>query len=143
AVGGATIVLPPAGITLSAAIRTLSLCWTLGRGAPPLHAPSAAVSDRILLTRREPSMDQLKELGWAKRWSSQPYVSCCTTSLQELTTLGIKHVENLAIPSVRNDAAFFFTVVGSTRFLPIRAGQLSMVFPCYLLFVLLWIATLD
>ncbi|KAF2913831.1 hypothetical protein DAI22_10g116200 [Oryza sativa Japonica Group] len=48
-------------------------------------------------------MDQLKELGWAKRWSSQPYVSCCTTSLQELTTLGIKHVENLAIPSVRND----------------------------------------
>ncbi|EEE69777.1 hypothetical protein OsJ_29493 [Oryza sativa Japonica Group] len=49
-------------------------------------------------------MDQLKELGWAKRWSSQPYVSCRTTSLQELTRLGIKHVENLVIPSVRNDA---------------------------------------
>jgi hypothetical protein len=48
-------------------------------------------------------MDQLKELGWAKRWSSQPYVSCRTTSLQELTRLGIKHVENLVIPSVRND----------------------------------------
>ncbi|XP_066160746.1 uncharacterized protein [Oryza sativa Japonica Group] len=60
-------------------------------------------------------MDQLKELGWAKRWSSQPYVSCCTTSLQELTTLGIKHVENLAIPSVRNDASlvWFFLATSS------------------------------
>lgn len=70
------------------------------------------------------ALDQLSEVGWAKRWSSQPYVSRRTTSLRELTTLGIKNAENLAIPSVRNDAAFLFTVVGSTGFLALLAGQL-------------------
>ncbi|XP_015691728.2 uncharacterized protein LOC102705433 isoform X2 [Oryza brachyantha] len=70
------------------------------------------------------ALDQLRELGWAKRWSSQPYVSRRTTSLRELTTLGIKNAENLAIPSVRNDAAFLFTVVGTTGFLGVIAGQL-------------------
>ncbi|KAL6844499.1 hypothetical protein ACP4OV_026172 [Aristida adscensionis] len=70
------------------------------------------------------ALDELRELGWAKRWSSQPYVSRRTTSLRELTTLGIKNAENLAIPSVRNDAAFLFTVVGTTGFLAVLAGQL-------------------
>ncbi|KAM0871809.1 hypothetical protein ACQ4PT_039141 [Festuca glaucescens] len=70
------------------------------------------------------ALDQLKELGWAKRWSSQPYMSRRTTSLRELTTLGIKNAENLAIPSVRNDAAFLVTVVGTTSFLAVIAGQL-------------------
>ncbi|TKW06868.1 hypothetical protein SEVIR_7G268850v4 [Setaria viridis] len=70
------------------------------------------------------ALDQLRELGWAKRWSSQPYVSRRTTPLRELTTLGIKNAENLAIPSVRNDAAFLFTVVGTTGFLAVLAGQL-------------------
>ncbi|XP_004504022.1 uncharacterized protein [Cicer arietinum] len=70
------------------------------------------------------ALDQLNEIGWAKKWSSQPYVSRRTTSLRELTTLGIKNAENLAIPSVRNDAAFLFTVVGTTGFLGILAGQL-------------------
>ncbi|XP_037487727.1 uncharacterized protein LOC119366146 [Triticum dicoccoides] len=70
------------------------------------------------------ALDQLKELGWAKRWSSQPYMSRRTTSLRELTNLGIKNAENLAIPSVRNDAAFLFTVVGTTGFLAVLAGQL-------------------
>ncbi|KAM7513682.1 hypothetical protein LguiA_003817 [Lonicera macranthoides] len=70
------------------------------------------------------ALDQLSEAGWAKRWSSQPYVSRRTTSLRELTTLGIKNAENLAIPSVRNDAAFLFTVVGTTGFLGVLAGQL-------------------
>ncbi|XVF15075.1 hypothetical protein REPUB_Repub09cG0118000 [Reevesia pubescens] len=46
------------------------------------------------------------------------------TSIRELTTLGLKNAENLAIPSVRNDAAFLFTVVGSTGFLGVLAGQL-------------------
>ncbi|KAL9459235.1 hypothetical protein AB3S75_002594 [Citrus x aurantiifolia] len=67
---------------------------------------------------------QLSEVGWAKRWSSQPYVSRRTTTLRELTLLGIKNAENLAIPSVRNDAAFLFTVVGITGFLGVLAGQL-------------------
>jgi hypothetical protein len=70
------------------------------------------------------ALDQLSEIGWAKKWSSQPYVSRRTTSIRELTTLGIKNAENLAIPSVRNDAAFLFTVVGTTGFLGILAGQL-------------------
>lgn len=30
------------------------------------------------------------------------------TSLRELTTLGIKNAENLAIPSVRNDVRFVY-----------------------------------
>ncbi|XVE86673.1 hypothetical protein DITRI_Ditri18aG0053300 [Diplodiscus trichospermus] len=70
------------------------------------------------------ALDQLSEVGWAKKWSSQPYVSRRTTSLRELTSLGIKNAENLAIPSVRNDAAFLFTVVGTTGFLGVLAGQL-------------------
>ncbi|XP_060186071.1 uncharacterized protein LOC132615483 [Lycium barbarum] len=70
------------------------------------------------------ALDQLVEVGWAKKWSSQPYVSRRTTSLRELTTLGLKNAENLAIPSVRNDAAFLFTVVGTTGFLGVLAGQL-------------------
>ncbi|GJN26275.1 hypothetical protein PR202_gb14196 [Eleusine coracana subsp. coracana] len=45
------------------------------------------------------ALDQLRELGWAKRWSSQPYVS-------------------------RRTAAFLFTVVGTTGFLAVLAGQL-------------------
>ncbi|KAH6810357.1 transmembrane protein [Perilla frutescens var. frutescens] len=70
------------------------------------------------------ALDQLREVGWAKNWSSQPYVSRRTTSLRELTSLGLKNAENLAIPSTRNDAAFLFTVVGITGFLGILAGQL-------------------
>ncbi|KAI8531928.1 hypothetical protein RHMOL_Rhmol11G0174200 [Rhododendron molle] len=70
------------------------------------------------------ALDQLTKVGWAKKWSSQPYVSRRMTSLRELTTLGIKNADNLAIPSVRNDAAFLFTVVGTTGFVGVLAGQL-------------------
>ncbi|KAJ8437980.1 hypothetical protein Cgig2_033713 [Carnegiea gigantea] len=70
------------------------------------------------------ALDRLSEIGWAKRWGSQPYVSRRATSLRELTSLGIKNAENLAIPSVRNDAAFLFTVVGTTGFLAVLARQL-------------------
>lgn len=82
------------------------------------------------------ALDQLSEEGWAKKWSSQPYMSRRTvyirsllpfifnevgveelmrlcffwyqTSLRELTNLGIKNAENLAIPSVRNDVSSIF-----------------------------------
>lgn len=37
-------------------------------------------------------------------------VICAQTSLRELTTLGIKNAENLAIPSVRNDVSTFDTI---------------------------------
>ncbi|KAJ0260503.1 hypothetical protein HA466_0066970 [Hirschfeldia incana] len=70
------------------------------------------------------ALDRLSEEGWAKKWSSQPYMSRRTTSLRELTNLGIKNAETLAIPSVRNDAAFLFTVVGTTGFIAVLAGQL-------------------
>ncbi|CAL5354568.1 unnamed protein product [Camellia sinensis] len=66
------------------------------------------------------ALDQLSEVGWANKWSSQPYVS----RRMELTTLGIKNAENLAIASVRNDATFLFTVVGTTGFLGVLADQL-------------------
>ncbi|KAH9294944.1 hypothetical protein KI387_038532, partial [Taxus chinensis] len=70
------------------------------------------------------AMDQLNQIGWAKKWNSQPYVSRRTTFIRELTSLGIKNAENLAIPSARNDATFLFTVVGSTGFIAVLAGQL-------------------
>ncbi|KAG0499627.1 hypothetical protein HPP92_004318 [Vanilla planifolia] len=70
------------------------------------------------------TLDQLNVAGWAKKWSSQPYVSRRMTSLRELTTLGIKNAENLANPSVRNDAALLFTILGATGFLAVIAGHL-------------------
>ncbi|XP_058084434.1 uncharacterized protein LOC131232230 isoform X2 [Magnolia sinica] len=70
------------------------------------------------------TLNQLSQVGWAKKWSSQPYVSRRMTSLKELTSLGILNAEKLAIPSVRNDITFLFTVVGTTGFLGVLAGQL-------------------
>ncbi|XP_008784603.1 uncharacterized protein LOC103703506 isoform X1 [Phoenix dactylifera] len=101
--------------------------WRIGASsAAPgvdLKALEAAIAKKDSNAVKE-ILDQLSQIGWAKKWSSQPYVSRRTTSLQELATLGIKNAENLAIPSVRNDAAFLFTVVGTTGFLGVIAGQL-------------------
>ncbi|XP_021274300.1 uncharacterized protein LOC110409320 [Herrania umbratica] len=88
-----------------------------------LKTLESAISEKDSDAVKE-ALDQLSEVGWAKKWSSQPYVSRRTTSLRELTSLGIKNAETLAIPSVRNDAAFLFTVVGTTGFLGLLAGQL-------------------
>ncbi|MCO5584244.1 hypothetical protein L7F22_038168 [Adiantum nelumboides] len=70
------------------------------------------------------ALEQLRQAGWAKLWNSQPYVSRRTTFVRELTTLGIKNAEKLGIPSVRDDAAFLWTVVGVTSVLAVLAGQL-------------------
>ncbi|KAK6238086.1 hypothetical protein QUC31_003555 [Theobroma cacao] len=88
-----------------------------------LKTLESAISEKDSDAVKE-ALDQLSEVGWAKKWCSQPYVSRRTTSLRELTSLGIKNAETLAIPSVRNDAAFLFTVVGTTGFLGLLAGQL-------------------
>ncbi|KAJ6305378.1 hypothetical protein OIU78_020838 [Salix suchowensis] len=51
----------------------------------------------------------------------------CQTSLRELTSLGIKNAENLAIPSVRNDQCrqlFFSQWWEQQAFLGVLAGQL-------------------
>ncbi|KAG2410552.1 uncharacterized protein HKW66_Vig0012170 [Vigna angularis] len=100
--------------------------WTRASSAAPgvdLNTLQSAISKKDSDSVKE-ALNQLGEVGWAKKWSSQPYVSRRTTSLRELTNLGIKNAENLAIPSVRNDAAFLFTVVGTTGFFAVLAGQL-------------------
>ncbi|KAJ1412883.1 Peptidase M41-like [Sesbania bispinosa] len=101
--------------------------WTIrASSAAPgvdLNTLESAIAKKDSNSVKE-ALDELSEVGWAKKWSSQPYVSRRTTSLRELTSLGIKNAENLAIPSVRNDAAFLFTVVGTTGFLGVLAGQL-------------------
>ncbi|XP_074565762.1 uncharacterized protein LOC141822223 [Curcuma longa] len=103
--------------------------WRAGASSPAVPAEvdltplEAAIAKKDSKAVKE-TLDQLSQIGWAKKWSSQPYVSRRMTSLRELTTLGIKNAENLGIPSVRNDAAFLFTVVGTTGFLGVIAGQL-------------------
>jgi 5-carboxymethyl-2-hydroxymuconate isomerase len=70
------------------------------------------------------ALDKLRELGQTKLWSSIPNITRRNTFIRELTTMGIKNAEELAIPSVRNDAAFLGTVVGVTGFVAVVAGQL-------------------
>ncbi|PKU76264.1 hypothetical protein MA16_Dca015584 [Dendrobium catenatum] len=111
--------------------------WCIGASsAAPgvdLEALNAAIAKKDSDAVKD-ALDQLNGAGWARKWSSQPYVSrrtvgsqflhFCSTSLRELTTLGIKNAENLAIPSVRNDAALLSTVVGTTGLLAVLAGRL-------------------
>ena len=44
------------------------------------------------------------------------------TSLRELTTLGIKNAENLAIPSVRNDVSIICEANLCRTYLPMEGG---------------------
>ncbi|KAG8383447.1 hypothetical protein BUALT_Bualt04G0014200 [Buddleja alternifolia] len=117
----------PKQLSNSSFITRPSKCWirASSSAAPGIDFTTleSAIAKKDSSAVKE-ALDQLSELGWAKKWSSQPYISRRTTSLRELTSLGIKNAENLAIPSVRNDAAFLFTVVGTTGFLGILAGQL-------------------
>jgi hypothetical protein len=69
-------------------------------------------------------LDKLREQGKTKVWSSTANLSRRNTFMNELTRLGIKNAEELAIPSVRNDAAFLITVVGVTSVVAVAAGQL-------------------
>ncbi|KAM0871808.1 hypothetical protein ACQ4PT_039141 [Festuca glaucescens] len=84
-------------------------------------ASSSAAASRVDLKALGSAIDKVKH-GSTLRLSSHDDGD--ETSLRELTTLGIKNAENLAIPSVRNDAAFLVTVVGTTSFLAVIAGQL-------------------
>ncbi|KAI3704318.1 hypothetical protein L1987_74535 [Smallanthus sonchifolius] len=114
-----------ASLSRSTHRHTASRNWRIrsSSAAPDFTSLQSAIAKKDSDAVKE-ALNQLSESGWAKNWSSQPYVSRRTTSLRELTTLGMKNAENLAIPSVRNDAAFLFTVVGTTGFLGILAGQL-------------------
>ncbi|KAJ7956908.1 ATP-dependent zinc metalloprotease [Quillaja saponaria] len=90
-------------------------CFKISHSNWPIRASSAAPGTVDLKTL---------ESAIAKKDILSHMYHVRTTSLRELTTLGIKNAENLAIPSVRNDAAFLFTVVGTTGFLGVLAGQL-------------------
>ena len=69
-------------------------------------------------------LDKLMEQGKTKMWSSTANLSRRNTFMTELTRIGIKNAEELAIPSVRNDATFLATVVGVTSVIAVAAGQL-------------------
>ncbi|KAJ0097352.1 hypothetical protein Patl1_27573 [Pistacia atlantica] len=72
------------------------------------------------------ALDQLSEEGWAKKWSSQPYVSRRTVNISPRADISRnkKCRESSQFLVSRNDAAFLFTVVGTTGFLGVLAGQL-------------------
>ncbi|GIL79550.1 hypothetical protein Vretimale_12232 [Volvox reticuliferus] len=72
------------------------------------------------------SYEQLKSAGVTPKWGS-----AVTDALRrrnvfigELRQVGIKNPDKIAVPSVRNDAAFLFSVVASTSVLAVLAGQL-------------------
>ena len=69
-------------------------------------------------------LDKLREQGKTKVWSSTANLSRRNTFMNELTRLGIKDAEELAISSVRNGVAFLITVVGVTGVVAVAAGQL-------------------
>lgn len=70
------------------------------------------------------ALDKLMAQGSTKLWSSTANLSRRNTFMTELTRLGIKNAEELAIPSVRNDAVFLASVVGVTSVIAVAAGQL-------------------
>lgn len=72
----------------------------------------------------ESELNKLREQGVAKLWSSTANLSRRNTFMTELTRLGIKNAEELAIPSTRNDAVFLASVVGVTSVIAVAAGQL-------------------
>ncbi|KAG2489980.1 hypothetical protein HYH03_011609 [Edaphochlamys debaryana] len=70
------------------------------------------------------SFNDLKAAGVTPKWGSE-----LTDALKrrnvfqgELRQVGIKSPDKIAVPSVRNDAAFLITVVGSTSLLAVVAG---------------------
>lgn len=100
-------------------------------------ASQVAVSDRSALEDKlrsaitttdseavKGALDGLKEAGYTKLWRSYSNVSRRTTFMRELSQIGLKNPESLAIPSVRNDAAFLIAVVGTTSVLAVIAGFL-------------------
>ncbi|CAI5524090.1 unnamed protein product [Closterium sp. Naga37s-1] len=70
------------------------------------------------------ALECLKEAGSVTAWGSYPNVARRTASVRELTQVGIKNAEKLAVPSVRNDALFLATVVGTTSILALAGTQL-------------------
>lgn len=68
----------------------------------------------------------LKAGGVAAKWGSSQTDALRRRNVMvgELRQVGIKTPDKIAIPSIRNDAAFLVTVVGTTSVLAVAAGQL-------------------
>ncbi|EFJ45868.1 hypothetical protein VOLCADRAFT_105755 [Volvox carteri f. nagariensis] len=72
------------------------------------------------------SYEQLRTAGVAAKWGSavSDALRRRNVFVGELRQVGIKNPDKIAVPSVRNDAAFLFSVVASTSILAVLAGQL-------------------
>jgi hypothetical protein len=72
------------------------------------------------------AMKALKEAGALPRWGKlvEDGLIRRNVFLGDLKQVGIKNPESVAIPSVRNDAAFLYTLVGVTSVLAVLGGQL-------------------
>jgi hypothetical protein len=68
----------------------------------------------------------LKEQGAFRKWGVELETppERRNVVLWELKRNGIKVPESIGVPSVRNDAAFLFTVVGTTSVVAVAAGFL-------------------
>eukprot|EP00884_Botryococcus_braunii_P012173 jgi/Botrbrau1/20957/Bobra.0135s0075.1 len=99
--------------------KDLTDAYDLYRRAPP--------SEKILYTSDVlAAFKALKEGGELKKWGAglDPPLERRNVSLWELKTVGVKTPEAIGTPSIRNDAAFLFTVVGVTSVVAVAAGQL-------------------
>lgn len=72
------------------------------------------------------AMEALHTNGAAKKWGSgaEKLIPRRNVFVGELRQMGIKAPDQLAVPSVRNDATFLWTVAGTTGILAVAAGQL-------------------
>lgn len=90
-------------------------------------SPEGSASLRLALEKKEPvavasALDAMKEAGTAKQWRSYSNVARRATSVRELSQMGIKNPDNLAVASTRNEAAFLASVVIPTSLLAVLAA---------------------
>eukprot|EP00877_Chromochloris_zofingiensis_P013381 jgi/Chrzof1/8297/Cz03g05090.t1 len=72
------------------------------------------------------AMEDLKTAGVLKKWGTavEDNLQRRNVFMGELKQMGIKQPDKIAVPSVRNDAAFLATVVGVFSVLAVVVGQL-------------------
>lgn len=89
------------------------------KSAPVQYKPECAAD--VMAACKE-----LKEGGAFQKWgvALEDIPLRRQVGLGELRLVGVKYPEAIAQVSVRNDAAFLFTVVGSTSLLAVILGQL-------------------
>ncbi|KXZ55454.1 hypothetical protein GPECTOR_2g1003 [Gonium pectorale] len=77
---------------------------------------------RFLCGPVKESFEKLREAGVTRKWGSEltDALRRRNVFIGELRQVGIKNPDKIAVPSVRNDAAFLFSVVASTSVLADR-----------------------